>query len=85
MGDIISQHVSAHKFQVVRSYCGHGICDLFHCAPNIPHYAHNKVQSLPRSKNTFARLLTSACAGQSAASKGIRLPEQECGLLLDGS
>jgi hypothetical protein len=27
---------------VVKSYCGHGIGDLFHCAPNIPHYAHNK-------------------------------------------
>ncbi|KAJ0804898.1 putative methionyl aminopeptidase [Helianthus annuus] len=24
---------------VVKSYCGHGIGDLFHCAPNIPHYA----------------------------------------------
>lgn len=44
MGDIISQHVAAHELQVVRSYCGHGIGDLFHCAPNIPHYAHNKVE-----------------------------------------
>lgn len=23
----------------VKSYCGHGIGELFHCAPNIPHYA----------------------------------------------
>lgn len=46
IGDVISQHVGAHKFQVVRSYCGHGICDLFHCAPNIPHYARNKVRSV---------------------------------------
>jgi hypothetical protein len=30
------------SFQVVKSYCGHGIGDLFHCAPNVPHYAHNK-------------------------------------------
>ena len=42
-GDIISHHVGMQGFQVVRSYCGHGICDLFHCAPNLPHYAHNKV------------------------------------------
>lgn len=28
---------------MVRSYCGHGIGDLFHCAPNIPHYSNNKV------------------------------------------
>ena len=43
VGDIISAHVGMQGFQVVRSYCGHGICDLFHCAPNLPHYAHNKV------------------------------------------
>ena len=44
VGDIISHHVGMQGFQVVRSYCGHGICDLFHCAPNLPHYARNKVQ-----------------------------------------
>lgn len=27
---------------VVRTYCGHGIGQLFHCAPSIPHYANNK-------------------------------------------
>jgi Xaa-Pro aminopeptidase len=27
---------------VVRTYTGHGINDLFHCVPNIPHYAKNK-------------------------------------------
>jgi len=26
----------------VRTYTGHGINDLFHCAPNVPHYAKNK-------------------------------------------
>lgn len=26
----------------VRTYTGHGINDLFHSAPNIPHYAKNK-------------------------------------------
>ena len=26
----------------VRTYTGHGINDLFHCSPNIPHYAKNK-------------------------------------------
>jgi methionyl aminopeptidase len=24
---------------VVRAFCGHGVGELFHCAPNIPHYA----------------------------------------------
>ena len=27
---------------VVRNYTGHGINQLFHCNPNIPHYAKNK-------------------------------------------
>jgi methionine aminopeptidase len=26
----------------VRTYTGHGINDLFHCSPNVPHYAKNK-------------------------------------------
>ena len=30
------------RYSVVRSYCGHGVGALFHCAPNIPHYAKNK-------------------------------------------
>lgn len=35
---IDSEDVYSFKFQV-KSYCGHGIGELFHCAPNIPHYA----------------------------------------------
>jgi len=41
-GTLISKHVNAQGYQVVKTYCGHGIGDLFHCAPNIPHYARNK-------------------------------------------
>ncbi|KAF8722425.1 hypothetical protein HU200_022470 [Digitaria exilis] len=33
IGDIIC------NFELVKSYCGHGIGELFHCAPNIPHYS----------------------------------------------
>jgi methionyl aminopeptidase len=32
----------ANGCAVVRTYTGHGINDLFHTAPNIPHYAKNK-------------------------------------------
>ncbi|KAG6431031.1 hypothetical protein SASPL_109106 [Salvia splendens] len=39
IGDIISRHASMSGFSVARSYCGHGIGELFQCAPNIPHYA----------------------------------------------
>lgn len=37
----------------VRSYCGHGIGDLFHCAPNIPHYAKNKAVGVMKPGQTF--------------------------------
>ncbi|KAK9832038.1 hypothetical protein WJX81_000819 [Elliptochloris bilobata] len=53
VGDIISMHVSSNGFQVVKSYCGHGIGDLFHCAPNIPHYARNKAVGVMKAGQTF--------------------------------
>ena len=39
IGEVVSRHASKASFSVVKSYCGHGIGELFHCAPNIPHYA----------------------------------------------
>ena len=41
-GTIIQKHVKAQGYEVVKTYCGHGIGSLFHSAPNIPHYARNK-------------------------------------------
>ena len=41
------------SFSVVKTYCGHGIGDLFHCAPNIPHYAHNKAKGVMQPGQTF--------------------------------
>ncbi|KAJ5895023.1 methionine aminopeptidase [Penicillium taxi] len=41
-GTVIEKHAKSRKCSVVKSYCGHGINQLFHCAPNIPHYAKNK-------------------------------------------
>lgn len=37
----------------MKTYCGHGIGDLFHCAPNIPHYAHNKAKGVMKEGQTF--------------------------------
>ena len=42
VGNEIQKHATSGGFSVVRSYCGHGIHKLFHCAPNVPHYAKNK-------------------------------------------
>lgn len=42
VGDVITKHAAANGLAVVRTYCGHGIGEHFHCAPSIPHYANNK-------------------------------------------
>jgi len=41
-GNIIEKHAKSRDCSTVRTYCGHGVNTLFHCAPNVPHYAKNK-------------------------------------------
>lgn len=41
IGNVIQKHVVKEGYSVVKSYCGHGIHELFHTAPNVPHYAKN--------------------------------------------
>ncbi|XP_027905477.1 methionine aminopeptidase 1A-like isoform X1 [Vigna unguiculata] len=53
IGEVISRHASMSGFSVARSYCGHGIGELFHCAPNIPHYARNKAVGVMKAGQTF--------------------------------
>lgn len=38
---------------VVRTYCGHGIGEYFHCAPNVPHYAKNKAKGTMKVGEIF--------------------------------
>ena len=41
LGDIgaaIQEHAEASRFSVVRDFCGHGLGQVFHDAPNIVHY-----------------------------------------------
>jgi len=42
LGRTIEPIAKKNGCAVVRTYCGHGIHELFHCAPNVPHYAKNK-------------------------------------------
>ncbi|KAJ8447330.1 hypothetical protein Cgig2_013107 [Carnegiea gigantea] len=53
IGEVINRHASMSGFTVVKSYCGHGIGELFHCAPNIPHYAKNKAVGVMKAGQTF--------------------------------
>lgn len=52
-GEVISRHATLAGLSVVKSYCGHGIGELFHCAPNIPHYARNKAVGVMKAGQTF--------------------------------
>ncbi|KAG6832390.1 hypothetical protein H0H92_002658 [Tricholoma furcatifolium] len=42
VGKVIEPIARANGCQSVRTYTGHGVNDLFHCSPNVPHYAKNK-------------------------------------------
>jgi len=53
VGEVISRVVHKHGLSVVKSYCGHGIGRLFHCAPNVPHYARNKAVGTMRAGHVF--------------------------------
>mmetsp|Transcript_8247 Transcript_8247/g.51349 ORF Transcript_8247/g.51349 Transcript_8247/m.51349 type:complete len:386 (-) Transcript_8247:1098-2255(-) len=53
LGQIISNHAHANNCSVVKTYCGHGIGELFHCAPSIPHYAHNKAVGMMKKGQVF--------------------------------
>ncbi|KAL5601248.1 hypothetical protein BROUX41_006046 [Berkeleyomyces rouxiae] len=52
-GNIIEQHAKTRDCSVIRTYCGHGINKLFHCPPNIPHYARNKTIGEAKPGMTF--------------------------------
>jgi len=53
VGDIISKHAHKNNCSVVRTYCGHGIGELFHCSPNVPHYAKNKAIGVMKPGHIF--------------------------------
>lgn len=38
IGHAIQSYVEGHRYSVVRDFCGHGLGQLFHDAPNILHY-----------------------------------------------
>jgi len=53
VGNVVQKHASSQGYSVVRSYCGHGIHKLFHCAPNVPHYAKNKAVGVMKPGHVF--------------------------------
>ena len=53
LGKVISKHAASRKCSVVRTYCGHGIGELFHTVPNVPHYAKNKAKGVMQPGHIF--------------------------------
>ena len=53
IGEEVTKLATQRKCSVVKSYCGHGIGTLFHCAPNIPHYAKNKAVGSMKEGHVF--------------------------------
>eukprot|EP00388_Colpodella_angusta_P038895 GDKK01045790.1.p1 GENE.GDKK01045790.1~~GDKK01045790.1.p1 ORF type:complete len:405 (-),score=70.94 GDKK01045790.1:184-1353(-) len=53
IGDVIEARADQDGFSVVKSYTGHGVAEMFHCTPNIPHYANNKCPGIIQVGNVF--------------------------------
>jgi methionyl aminopeptidase len=53
VGNVITRLATHHGLSVARAYCGHGIGKLFHCAPNVPHYAKNKAIGVMKPGHIF--------------------------------
>jgi methionyl aminopeptidase len=53
VGNVIQKHAQANGCSVVRSYCGHGINQLFHTVPNVPHYSKNKAIGVMKPGHSF--------------------------------
>lgn len=47
------EKVTKNNFSVVRSYCGHGVHEMFHTAPNVPHYRKNKAVGICKEGMTM--------------------------------
>jgi methionyl aminopeptidase len=53
IGDAIEERAAKDGLSVVRTYSGHGVGTLFHCAPSIPHYGNNKAPGTAQQGHVF--------------------------------
>lgn len=53
IGAAIQQHAEKNSFSVVREYCGHGIGQVFHEAPNVLHYGKEGTGELMKTGMIF--------------------------------
>lgn len=53
IGKAIAGHAESQGLSVVKSYCGHGVGENFHCMPNVPHYKNNKAVGITKPGHIF--------------------------------
>lgn len=53
IGNLIGKYIEKQGLSVVKTYCGHGVCKLFHTTPNVPHYKNNKANGIMRPGHIF--------------------------------
>lgn len=53
IGNKIGEVVDRFGFSIVRTYCGHGVGQVFHSAPNVSHYPHNKDSGVMQEGHVF--------------------------------
>jgi methionyl aminopeptidase len=53
LGSTIQRVASLHQLTVVKTYCGHGVGELFHSNPNVAHYYPNKSVGVMRAGHCF--------------------------------
>jgi methionyl aminopeptidase len=53
MGNIIADTVEPRGYQIVRTYQGHGVGEMFHQAPQVPHYRGNKAVGFMKPGHVF--------------------------------
>ncbi|CCH41638.1 Methionine aminopeptidase 1 [Wickerhamomyces ciferrii] len=81
VGDIIEKHAKQNNCSVVRTYVGHGIGKLFHCAPQVAHYARNKSPGIMKPGMVF----TIEPMINAGSYKDISWPDDWTAVTADGS
>ena len=65
IGHAIQSYAEMNRYSVVRDYCGHGIGEIFHTAPNILHYG-NKGEGVVLEEGMFFTVEPMINAGKEA-------------------
>lgn len=52
-GGVIEKYAKSKGCSVIKTYCGHGINQFFHCVPDVPHYAKSKAVGIAKPGMCF--------------------------------